>query len=376
MSAILEILNNIDIETKEKLSPLNNIKIYGLYEDGKYEDYLAEISNILQQGKVIDIYSLFLALNSELLLSIDENESFVAVLKEYLFFIKNSFDLISPVNEQQKNILGSNGLNTFLAFLEGNLQESYKHNSKKFSFNQDLIDDFKEFLLFCTTKSLEYDSLTEKQLQIVLNKFVKKEEKLEEAEASEESLQQDITVDKSTVKSDATLKNTSSFKSHKWMELLDKVDVLKGLIATERIFEAAVAYEDLQEILAKFDPKEYFPEVFFPLYKALAPNVKRIHQNIDSYSTSIQWQMAKKMYSIDYKSFLEDYEKMPENTIVDTPNANDHFYSEKNHYENKNYKEDNMMFENDQYEDDEYDANSDRRAAIMDEHEDKDIFDF
>ncbi|MDE5039732.1 phage tail protein, partial [Francisella tularensis subsp. holarctica] len=77
----------------------------------------------------------------------------------------------------------------------------------------------------------------------------------------------------------------------------------------------SIVYNDIQNLLVNFDPKEYFPEILFPLYKKIAPFIGNIHKNIDYYSSSSQWSIAQKMDNIDYKSLLDTLEKMPENTF-------------------------------------------------------------
>ncbi|MWW92128.1 type VI secretion system protein IglI family protein, partial [Francisella tularensis] len=106
--------------------------------------------------------------------------------------------------------------------------------------------------------------------------------------------------------------------SEKWKTLIEKIEVLKALVESERMFETSIVYNDIQNLLVNFDPKEYFPEIFFPLYKKIAPFIGNIHKNIDYYSSSIQWSIAQKMYNIDYKSFLDTLEKMPENNFLNS----------------------------------------------------------
>ena len=73
----------------------------------------------------------------------------------------------------------------------------------------------------------------------------------------------------------------------------------------------------IRQQLTQFDPKKYFPGLFFPIYKTLATNAREIYEHIAMHSNSLQWHIAKQMYATDDMRFLKDLPSMAENTYTD-----------------------------------------------------------
>ncbi|MDE5015019.1 phage tail protein, partial [Francisella tularensis subsp. holarctica] len=76
---------------------------------------------------------------------------------------------------------------------------------------------------------------------------------------------------------------------------IEKIEVLKALFESEIMLDTSIVYNDIQNLLVNFDPNEYFPEIFFPLYKKKAPFIGNINKNIYYYSSSIQWSISQNM---------------------------------------------------------------------------------
>ena len=298
-------------------------------KNAEYELYLSKVVELIDSQGFIDIYTLFLALNSELSLHLGDYEKTSQLLSDYNDYLKLSFNELSPANVNQRKTLSEKAGHSFLMFMESNLQEVYKAEDDDarlidlvfLTKLEDFVSVFEELGLIC-------DDSFKKNLLNTINKFKYLHDRKEKESLALQSQDEEAT---DTEKADKdkhsdTSMPLSNYKSYKWQTLLGKIEVLKSLVDKDRLFETAIVYEDIQQLLEDFDPKEYFPEVFFSLYKKVAPEVKKIQQSIDFYSTSAQWNIAKKMYQIDYESFLSDYEKMPENNVIGMPSANEHFY--------------------------------------------------
>ena len=207
--------------------------------------------------------------------------------------------------------------------LQTNFAEIKNYNNLSSKDIQSIIDLIQNIVIFFEENHLNYDVDTKLQLNKTLKK-IKDSLLLEEKKYQEI----DISSNKEATNKSSSSQNTqvplskninnATKGSLKWIMLIEKIEVLKSLIDSGRIFEASIVYNDIQNLLANFDPKEYFPEIFFPLYQKIAPFISNIHKTIDYYSSSIEWSIAEKMYNIDYNKFLHKLEKMPENNFLNS----------------------------------------------------------
>lgn len=330
MSELIDILKNSSIDTVEKINPVSNLHLYAKYENAEYNAFLKKLIENVESSNSIDIYSLFIALNSEICLNLDNLNSILDTINKYFTFLENNFENISPKDNSQKNELSEKGINLFISVVDSNFSEISNNLQIPNSFIKLITKDIENLINFFESKSIGYNKTLKQQLISTLKKI----EASIAADTSEEDNDKIIELskqqnqkNKESSKKQLNSSQNQDFRSHKWLTLIEKIEVLKELIESERIFETSIVYDDIQNLLVNFDPKEYFPEIFFPLYKKVAPHIKDIHKNIDLYSSSIQWSIAKKMYNIDYNEFLENYEKMPENKLMNTPLAENHFYT-------------------------------------------------
>ncbi|AJI44567.1 type VI secretion system protein IglI family protein [Francisella tularensis] len=351
MSQLISTLENIELTTLDRINLISNMQIQGKYENAEYRSFIDKILDNINDTKSIDIYNLFLALNSEICLSLANIENIPKIIDSYYIFLTTRFTEISPADTKQKNELSEKGVNKFLFMLDANLAEIKNYNNLSSKDIQSIIDLVQNIINFFEENHLNYDADTKLQLDKTLKKnkdFLLLEEKkyqennVNSEEATNESPNQN---NKQALLSENI--NKVNIGSAKWTALIEKIEVLKSLVDSGRIFETSIVYNDIQNLLVNFDPKEYFPEVFFPLYEKIAPFIGDIHKNIDYYSSSIQWSIANKMYQIDYNQFLENLEKMPENNFLDPTStlAKEHFYETSS--EAKSYaKESNKLLEN------------------------------
>lgn len=332
MSELMSALQNIELIALDRINLISNMQIQAKYENAEYRFFIDKLLNNLNDTKSIDIYNLFLALNSEICLNLAEIEKIPEIISSYYSFLSTKFTEISPTDTKQKSELTEKGINKFLFMLETNFAEIKDYNKLSSKDIQSIIDLVQNLISFFEENDLGYDNDTKLQLNKTLNKIkdslLLEEKKHQESDVSsyKETTNESPSQDKQTYLPENI--NNVTTGSTKWTTLIEKIEVLKSLVDSGRIFETSVVYNDIQNLLANFDPKEYFPEAFFPLYKKIAPFIGDIHKNIDYYSSSIQWSIANKMYQIDYNQFLENLEKMPENNFLDPglTLAKEHFY--------------------------------------------------
>ncbi|MBK2025804.1 type VI secretion system protein IglI family protein [Francisella philomiragia] len=346
MSKLISVLNNIELETQDRINLISNMQIHAKYENAEYDQFIERVVTNTNDTKSIDIYSLFLCLNSEICLTLDQINKIPDIIESYFSILESKFSNISPSDSKQKNELAEKGINKFLIIIDANLSEIKNLEIISSANTDNIIDLINKLIAFFDENSLSYDSDLKIQLSKTLNKL-KNTLTLEEQKNQNEEQEPIQTIEEVKTNSKqakpATMANTQG--SEKWLSLVEKIEVLKSLVDSQRIFETSIVYDDIQNLLANFDPKEYFPEVFFPLYKKIAPIIGDIHKNIDYYSSSIQWSVAKKMYEIDYNQFLDNLERMPENNFLNNSSlAQDHFY-ETNSEAKKQYRENNKILE-------------------------------
>lgn len=383
MSKVIDSLSTVKLIPKEKINPISNIKIYGIYENAEYKLYIDKLIDLIETEGSIDIYSLFLALNSELVLNFEHDDPATSIVNAYKEFLIESIDMVGPVETNQRAGLCEKASNSFLNFILINLEEKYKAGVQ----DQKLIEEsfllsVEGFIEEFTSLNIKYDDRLKKDLEKIIAKFkhlhAKKMISNDQGEDQQTEEKTQEKKEKNNLIGTITESQKMQYKSHKWLVLLDKIEVLKKLVDEGRVFETAIVYEDIQKLLINFNPKEYFPEVFFPLYKKVAPEVKKIQQSIDDYSRSAQWAIAKNMYDVDYKSFLEDCEKMPENNVIGTARAAEHFYESPSQPLSPDKPENNALFDSNVIKKSEQYVKGEGRIDnnTKEDEADDDIFDF
>ncbi|AJI51245.1 type VI secretion system protein IglI family protein [Francisella tularensis] len=312
MSQIISTLNNIDLVTQDKVNLISNMQIQAKYEDAEYKSFIDQLIDNLNTTRSIDIYNLFLSLNSEICLNLDTVDNISKIISSYLSILNTNFTRISPSESKQKNQLAEKGINKFLVTMDANFAQMQNQDKLLPNNIDSIIEIVQEVIIFFEKNNLNYNSDFKIQLNKTLRK-IKSSLILKDQKNDTYSDKESINQVEATITDQKTIQGSEKRKT-----LIEKIEVLKALVESERIFETSIVYNDIQNLLVNFDPKEYFPEIFFPLYKKIAPFIGNIHKNIDYYSSSIQWSIAQKMYNIDYKSFLDTLEKMPENNFLNS----------------------------------------------------------
>ncbi len=91
--------------------------------------------------------------------------------------------------------------------------------------------------------------------------------------------------------------------SHHLRILLKKIEVFEQLISEEKFVMAALVAQDINDIVANFDPKVYFPGLFSKYSYLLAMNISKL-SSFDGHKKTVEWQAMKELYKVDLNSFI------------------------------------------------------------------------
>lgn len=318
MSKIIQKLDVTNLNVKEKVNLSISITRYGYYEKGEYQKYLDETILFIENEEYIDAYSLLLGLCSEFILTLKDSDYVIKLFNSYIDFIKNHYDKLSPTNVNQKKSFFEKGINSTINFIETNLREIYTETKID---TDALQKELNGLLLFLNEKGVNHDEHSKSQLFSLLLKISQaKQSHISENEETEENIPDVIeevnSIEERNYITDTTGENQDCGKnegSYKWVLLIKKIQAIEKLVDNKKIVEAAIVYADIQNIIANFDPNEYFPETFSPLYKVLAPIAVEIHTSIEQLSATPGWEMTKKMYETNLEIFVHDLPRMLEN---------------------------------------------------------------
>jgi hypothetical protein len=85
--------------------------------------------------------------------------------------------------------------------------------------------------------------------------------------------------------------------------LLTKMEAFKRLIDNEQFTKAAIVADDINETIANFDPRVYFPRMFSKYSLLLALNIGELTA-FEQYKGSVEWQTMQDLYKVDLESFV------------------------------------------------------------------------
>ncbi|MEY8872636.1 type VI secretion system protein IglI family protein [Francisella philomiragia] len=269
------------------------------YEAGNFDKTLQNITNYIVEQEKYSNYLLLLSFVCEILITQDLPK-----------LINESVDIFEKIDSKQSIIPSGNlaGINRLI------LDNIY------IKFKKDLLSSD------LTIEIIEKVDLSFKKLTKLFGKWTKADYLHEKAYISSISLiqkakKQALEVENNTdLDNDSLIDNTNKtvkcrdnsdsfikqFASVKWYQLIKKTQLLKKLLENGRNFESAIIYQDLEEILENFDPKEYFPGLFFDLFKDIAPKLTEIYRFTSLHNNSLQWHIAERLYKTDMDRFVED----------------------------------------------------------------------
>jgi hypothetical protein len=85
--------------------------------------------------------------------------------------------------------------------------------------------------------------------------------------------------------------------------LLRKINVFEQLINLKQFDRAALVSGDINDIIANFDPKIYFPRIFARFSLLLALNIGELLA-FEEHKGSPEWQSLQELYKVDLDSFV------------------------------------------------------------------------
>lgn len=85
--------------------------------------------------------------------------------------------------------------------------------------------------------------------------------------------------------------------------LIKKLEAFDALISTQKYASAAIVADDINAIIANFDPRIYFPNLFIRFALQCASNINNLTAYAE-YKESAAWQALQDLYKVDLESFV------------------------------------------------------------------------
>lgn len=119
--------------------------------------------------------------------------------------------------------------------------------------------------------------------------------------------------------------------------LLRKMQAFERLIEKEEFNKAAIVADDINDVIANFDPRIYFPKIFsrYSLLRAL--KIADISA-FEEYKGSVEWQTMQDLYKVDLDSFVSLDSEMSYSTPAPGRAYEEEGY-EPEEYEEETYEE-------------------------------------
>jgi hypothetical protein len=85
--------------------------------------------------------------------------------------------------------------------------------------------------------------------------------------------------------------------------LIRKLQAFDRLISAEKYSSAALIADDINNIIAHFDPKVYFPKLFARFSFQFAAHINELFA-FEEHKNSVEWQAMQELYKVDLESFV------------------------------------------------------------------------
>ncbi len=99
-------------------------------------------------------------------------------------------------------------------------------------------------------------------------------------------------------------KTTGVEGSHYLKILMKKLEAFDTLISAQKYASAAIVADDINAIIANFDPRIYFPKLFIKFIRQHTANINNLVAYAE-YKDSVVWQALQELYKIDLESFVD-----------------------------------------------------------------------
>jgi hypothetical protein len=133
-------------------------------------------------------------------------------------------------------------------------------------------------------------------------------------------------------------KAVSAEGSYHLQLLLRKMKAFDLLVEKEEFNKAAIVADDINDIIANFDPRIYFPKIFsrYSLLRAL--KIADISA-FEGYKGSVEWQTMQDLYKVDLDSFVSLDSEMSYSTPAPERAPGDEGYEPEEYEEEESYEE-------------------------------------
>uniref|UniRef100_UPI002286FB6E type VI secretion system protein IglI family protein n=1 Tax=Facilibium subflavum TaxID=2219058 RepID=UPI002286FB6E len=337
-----------DFDTQAELTPLLINSFMRTYESGEFDECQQKITAWVSAQKRYNAYLLLLS-TACALLSSDVENNLLTQLKDIvtILHILDEGNKKNNVNEENAKTtlnLGSS-LTGICRLIIGNLSMQLKELSAlpdveslnmaikdtqqlariltEWSLNN-MLHDKGYISIIEQLKSLQYKAKKTQTDELSINQGDPSYKKQDEALSKEEKLKDTSDNYREAMPVQST-KNTNAkadgmlhkFASVHWYQLIKKIHLLKQLVNNERFFESAIIYQDIEQELISFDPKVYFPGLFFDLFKQISPKISEIYRFTALHQQSLQWHMAERLYQTDMERFVQELDSFIANEQSD-----------------------------------------------------------
>jgi hypothetical protein len=119
--------------------------------------------------------------------------------------------------------------------------------------------------------------------------------------------------------------------------LLKKMEVFSRLIEKEDFPKAAIVADDINQIIADFDPRIYFPKMFSKYSLLRAVNIGELNAS-EEHKGTLEWQTMQDLYRVDLDSFFSlDSEMTYSTPAPERPHEEEDY--EREEYEEETHEE-------------------------------------
>lgn len=299
-----------EYKNNAEISPLIFNELSRLYENGEFDSCQKKINSYMVENTSYNSYLLLLSLSCEILIKSN--------LHQIIKFMENTIPLLEDIDKKSivVSTLSLNGVCGFIINgLSYKLAESKESRSKNDINNLNSnIEKLADLLSSWSLNNWRHDKQfieCRKNLYKLTEKNNKKTEKTK-------------TINNDSIKNEPDKIQTSEdsnyidkFASIEWYKLIKKIKLIRVLLQDNKYFETAIIYKDLEEEIKNFDPKYYFPGLFFDLFKEIAPKLSRIYRFSALHNESLQWHIAENLYQTDPDRFVKELDKLISNTQPD-----------------------------------------------------------
>ncbi len=207
-------------------------------------------------------------------------------------------------------IQSENAFNWFTKILRKGVNDCIKQYNLEYPFTENskiLEDDFEKLIVILNDKFKLDDKMTgileEIKDLVVIEEEEPPEEEIEELTQNEQNDNDVSIANQNIIGVNYSHLDHSSLAagsaSTKWLELENNIIIFSELMRKQRFLEAAVFFKDINQQIINFDPREYFPDIFYQLYQAMTNNFDKVCDIIDHRQNSLEWLVTEQLFRIN-----------------------------------------------------------------------------